>query len=253
MISKDDLLAIAKLKGLPLSLAESDYLQDIALMNISGEFGNRLIFKGGTCLYKAYKLNRFSEDLDFTATKNFKAGKFFERLPHLFGLLNINCRVRLNRFANATNVYLDIHGPLYDGSKETVKTLILNISFRERVLLPVVRHPYLPGYDEIRPFDLFVMAEEEILAEKVRSIYTRDKARDMYDLWYLLVRKSLPFDRALANKKLSHARIKFSMAAFIAKIDAKKGSWRKDLSALISGELPDFDKVRKEIEQRISE
>ena len=59
MIRRDDLIAVAKLKDLPIEFIEADYLQDIALMNIYREFGNRLVFKGGTCLYKAYKLNDF--------------------------------------------------------------------------------------------------------------------------------------------------------------------------------------------------
>ena len=251
MIRKDDLFAIAKLKNLPINLAESDYLQDIALMSIYNEFGNRLIFKGGTCLYKIYQLNRFSEDLDFTATKNFKSKEFFEHLPYFFRLLNINSKLRLEKFENATNIYMDIYGPLFDGSKETIKTLILNISFRERIQLPIVRYPYLPKYDEVRPFDIFAMKEEEILAEKVRAIYSRQKARDVYDLWYLLVRKMLLIDIKLINKKLSRARLKFSKETFLTRIDQMEGSWKKDLSSLISGELPIFNKVRKDIEQKI--
>ena len=88
MIKKEELLRIAALKGLPPRFAELDYLQDIALLGIYREFGSKLVFKGGTCLYKLYKLNRFSEDLDFTAEKKFKPKEFFARLPHLFLLFN---------------------------------------------------------------------------------------------------------------------------------------------------------------------
>ena len=248
MIKKEDLFAIAKQKGLAIKFAEMDYLQEIALLNISHEFGKRLVFKGGTCLYKLYKLNRFSEDLDFTATKGFKPREFFSRLPFFFNLLDVKCSVSVNEFEKGTNIYLDVNGPLYGGGKESRAKLILNISMRERLVLPELRLPYMPFYHELRPFDIFAMDEREILAEKVRGIYERDKARDVYDLWYLLKRRNISFDEKLARKKLF---CKFEREKFLAKIEAKKSSWEKDLGQLIAGELPSFAQVKKEIEELI--
>ena len=69
MITRKELEEIARLKGLSLGNTEKDYLLDIALLSISKNTKNELVFKGGTCLYKFYKLNRFSEDLDFSAVK----------------------------------------------------------------------------------------------------------------------------------------------------------------------------------------
>ena len=247
IISREELSAAAKFKGLAPRLAELDYLQDMALISIYREFGNCLAFKGGTCLYKVYQLNRFSEDLDFTAGKGFKLKGFFERLPYFFNLLDIKSTVNVQRFENAMNVYLEVYGPLYDGGKETRATLIFNVSLRERILLPIERYSYKPIYKEIRPFDLFVMNEKEILAEKVRAIYARNKARDVYDLWYLLKRRGLSFDAGLVNKKLSYGRLKFEKSGFLAEVDEKEASWKKDLAALIAGELPSFARVKKEI------
>ena len=252
MITKEELIPIAKFKGLnQLRFAELDYIQEIALINIYREFGNRLVFKGGTCLYKLYQLNRFSEDLDFTATKVFKPRDFFHRLPYYFNLLNINARVNVEEFQKGTNVYLKAIGPLYDGKKETIATLIFNISFRERILFPLQRHLYRPMYKELRPFDLFAMDEKEILAEKIRAIYGRDKARDVYDLWYILKKKSIVFDAVFVNKKLNYDKVKFDTNKFLAKIEEKKSSWERDLGGLIAGELPSFAQVKKEIEESI--
>lgn len=45
MITKEELIPIAKFKGLnQLRFAELDYLQEIALINIYREFGNRLVY-----------------------------------------------------------------------------------------------------------------------------------------------------------------------------------------------------------------
>jgi hypothetical protein len=248
MIDREELLELAESAHLAPRFAELGYLQDIALLNISREFGNTLPFKGGTCLYKVYQLNRFSEDLDFTAMKGFKPKDFFHRLPYLFNLLDIKSAVSVKGFGNAINAYLDASGPLYDGRKESRATLVFNISLRERVLMPVRRYPYRPSAREIRAFDIFAMDENEILAEKARAICGRNKARDVYDLWYLLKVRGLAFDVAFADKKLSYDKIRFEKGMFLAKIEEKRTSWERDLGALVSGELPPFDEAKKAIE-----
>ena len=251
MIRKDELMEIGGLNGLQPAFAELDYLQDIALMNISRQFGNKLIFKGGTCLYKLYKLNRFSEDLDFTAVKGFTPKDFFHRLPYYFKLLNMHSSVKIDSFEKSMNICFHVHGPLYDGRKESRATLTLNISLRERVVLPVDRKIYLPNYQELRPFDLFAMDEREILAENVRAIYGRDKARDVYDLWYLIKIRRASFDFKLINKKLSHDRLRFDRDTFLAKVDEKELGWRRDLGTLVAGEIQPFAQAREEIMKQL--
>ncbi|HIH12895.1 TPA: nucleotidyl transferase AbiEii/AbiGii toxin family protein [Candidatus Woesearchaeota archaeon] len=251
MIKREELLRIASLKGLPPRLAELDYLQDIALLGIYREFGNKLIFKGGTGLYKLYQLNRFSEDLDFTAEKKFKPKDFFARLPALFSLFNINCSVKVEQFPQSINVYVEINGPLYDGRKESRSRLIMNISLREKVFSPLTRLPYISLYQEVRPFDIYAMEEKEILAEKVRAVHQREKARDVYDLWYLLTVKKIPVDFKLVQKKLSSIGLKFSQDIFLKKIKEKKNSWQMDLSSLISGQLLPFPQAEEEIKKHL--
>ena len=249
MIKKEELLRIASLKGLPPRFAELDYLQDIALLGIYREFGNKLVFKGGTCLYKLYKLNRFSEDLDFTAEKKFKPKDFFTRLPQIFLLFNINCSVKVEPFQQSINVYLEINGPLYDGRKESRCRLIFNISSREKVSFLPLRIPYSSLYQEVRPFDIYAMEEKEILAEKIRAVHQREKARDVYDIWYLLTIKKIPVDFTLVQKKLSHINLEFSKDIFFKKVQEKKNSWQTDLSALISGQLLPFSQAEEEIKR----
>lgn len=200
-------------------------------------------------MYKLYKLNRFSEDLDFTAEKKFKPKDFFTSLPHIFLLFNINCSVKVEPFQHSINVYLEINGPLYDGRKESRSRLILNISLREKVFSTPLRIPYTPLYQEVRPFDLYAMEEKEILAEKVRTVHQREKARDVYDIWYLLAVKKILVDFTLVQKKLSYIGLKFSKDTFLKKVQEKKNSWQTDLSALISGQLLPFSQAEEEIKQ----
>ncbi len=60
MLSLKELEDSARLKRLSLINAEKDYLQEVILSSIYSFVGRELVFKGGTCLYKLYKLNRFS-------------------------------------------------------------------------------------------------------------------------------------------------------------------------------------------------
>jgi len=249
MIKREELLSMASLKGLPPRFAELDYLQDIALLGIYREFGNKLVFKGGTCLYKLYKLNRFSEDLDFTAEKGFKPRDFFAHLPNLFSLFNINCSVKVEPFQRSLNIYIEINGPLYDGRKESRSRIILNISSREKVFSPSLRIPYNSLYQEVRPFDIYAMEEKEILAEKVRAVYQREKARDVYDIWYLLNVKKIQIDFMLIQKKLSHINLKFSKDTFLKKIHERKNNWQTDLSVILSGQPLPFSQAEEEIKQ----
>ena len=60
----------------------------------------------------------------------------------------------------------------------------LDFSFRERVL-----HPAKSTFDTTYPitFTSFIhhLSADEICAEKVRALLTRNKGRDFFDLWFL--------------------------------------------------------------------
>jgi predicted nucleotidyltransferase component of viral defense system len=61
---------------------------------------------------------------------------------------------------------------------------------------------------EVLPFFVIVMNKDEILAEKVRTVITRNRARDIYDLWFLL-QGGAGIDLKLINAKLSYYNKKF--------------------------------------------
>lgn len=248
MLDYEGLENIGKLKRLPLINAEKDYLQDLILFSIYSKIGKELIFKGGTCLYKIYKVNRFSEDLDFTLNKNIDMKKISNKIISDLILLDIKGRIKeIKVYKKEINIRFIFNGPLYKGGKETQCFIPLNISMKENVLLEPRREPILPLYKEISSFEVFAMQEEEILAEKVRAIFTRTKPRDIYDLWFLVVRKNIPFDFQLINKKLALYNLKFDFEGFKGKIERSKVMWQTDLKNLIIDELQDFNNVKMEL------
>lgn len=244
---------IAQLKRLSLQNAEKDYLQDLMLFSIYSNVGKHLVFKGGTCLYKIYKLNRFSEDLDFTLTKKIDMKKISEKVISDLQLLNIKAKIKeIKEYKNEINVKFLLNGPLYKGGKETQCFIPLNISMKEQVFLEPKRESIVSLYKEIPNFELFSMQEKEILAEKVRAIFTRMKPRDIYDLWFLIVKKNVAFDLEIINKKLLLYNLKFNFREFKDKIKKMKGLWQTDLKYLIVGELPEFNKIKKELFEKVS-
>jgi len=254
MLKREELAQAAELKGLPERLAELDYLQDIALISICREFGNKLAFKGGTCLYKIYKLNRFSEDLDFSLNGKVDLEKTVAKLRRDLGLLGIACRVKeVKKFENETNVRLLLRGPLFHGRPEEECFIPLNISSRERIALQPKRELVVSAYPDVPAFTVFAMDEREILAEKIRAVFSRESPRDVYDAWFLLVKKGVPFDASITSRKLKLARARFDAGNFLERIESKKAMWQKDLEPLALGPLPTFTSVKTDIERTIAE
>lgn len=247
MMKKDELLKIAEAKRLSARNAEKDYLLELLLFSIFSESGDSLVLKGGTALYKFYNLNRFSEDLDFSVNKRrIDVRKTVTKSLRRLSALGLEGKTQLEPYKNEINARLLFKGPLYDGSTGSMAYIAINCSMRERPSLSPKKELFIPAYREIPSFDAFVMEPAEIFAEKVRAIFMRNKARDVYDLWFLMKRRASP-DVRLINKKLRIYKLVFSKEGFEKKLDEKAASFALDLSGLLMGELPDFWKIRNEI------
>ncbi len=184
---KEELAEIARFKRLELRNAEKDYLLEHMLYATS-DFKRFLVFKGGTALYKFYNLNRFSEDLDFDAVgKRPDLDRVIKKIERNLGLLGMNAAIDREDYGNDTNFRLAVRGPLFNGSRESMSRVTINISRRERPE-SFADQFFLPSYKEIPSFEVSVLDQNEIAAEKLRCILTREKARDVYDLWFLLKR-----------------------------------------------------------------
>lgn len=240
MITKEELKIYANTKNLNLGQAEKDYYQNIVLFCVYRIYANEMVFKGGTALSKCYGLDRFSEDLDFTALMLFSTTKLKEQLNRFMKYEITENIVEDNNL----KITLNIYGPLYNGIKHSTCKLILDISYREEILVNPEIKKIITEY-EVPSFDVYVMNTEEILAEKIRAIMTREKARDIYDLYFLLAKKT-KINKEIINQKLKYYNIIWDYEAFVKKIQNKEKIWNTELSQLITN-VPDFKEVSKEI------
>lgn len=253
MILKEDLIRLAKLNGLKAFQQEKHYIQTLVLRSIYAAT-NDLTFKGGTSLWFFYGLNRFSEDLDFTLTVRERKGKGLRNLPmevkNDLEVYGIDSEIRiLNDDEISFSFRVGAKGPLF--TKEIERSFVrIEISKREAVKRKPDVLELDANYTDILPFFVLVMNNEEIIAEKVRAILTRNRARDIYDLWFLL-KKGTRFDLSLVNEKLRYYDTVFEKDVFIERIKGKEDYWQSELKPLVIGKLPRFEEVYKAIRKAI--
>lgn len=217
---------------------EKDYLQHIVLSRTFSRTGLGLTFKGGTALQKCLGLNRFSEDLDFTASENFSREKL-ER-----GLKEVD-RFYPSSFTKSENdislsYKLKIEGPLFHGQLST-QTIRIDISLREKVLLSPINRMITPLYSDLQPYMVAFMDPSEIMSEKIRALMTRTKARDLYDMYFLIL-KSVRLDLELISRKLEFYSMKFDKNTLNERVGRLRPEWEKEIPGLVR-DAPNFDLV----------
>ena len=246
MISRPELQEYALLKKLNLGQAEKDHFQLIFLSILYSSFGKELVFKGGTALSKAYGLDRFSEDLDFTLSQE---KKIQDTLQEGIKRFYLEVELEEKRFRESISFNIRIIGPLYNGVRQSMCKLELDFSLREKVIMEPLIITLGRLLRELPSFDVVVMTKEEILAEKVRAIVSRTKARDVYDLWFLL-KDNTTIDMTLIQKKLVLCQKVYDFSDFKKHVNAKHEIWESELTPLIK-KVPTFNEVKKMILEKM--
>jgi len=163
------------LRGLKAWQEEKRYIQASILNSLYDE---SIVFKGDTYLWFFNGLPRFSEDLDFTAISDLPSNimnKVSERLD-LFGIYN-ESKIETND-KKSFSFKVMAQGPLYT-SQNSRCVVYVEISKREELInktLPIkLNFPeYLLPIHVLNGINL-----DEVGAEKIRAITSRNKARDV--------------------------------------------------------------------------
>ncbi len=246
MLNKKDLENYRNITNLNLGQVERDYLQHLVLMLLYKIADRHLIFKGGTALHKVYSLPRFSEDLDFTLCEEIDMKNLFAKLCNALKTSGYDSSFEIKKeIPTGKTIRLKINGPLYTGQENSKFYLILEVSNREKVILDSQTKEIIPPYSDIVPYLVKVMDLKEIFAEKVRAIITRDAARDVFDLNFLLDKNIKP-DLKLINEKLKYYNKSFDKKEFKDAVEKKTKLWKKDLTPLILN-FPEYSTVKNRI------
>ena len=111
------------------------------------------------------------------------------------------------------------------------------MSRREDVFIDPNVKEINPPYRDVLPYVIKVMDKNEIVAEKVRAILTREKVRDLYDL-SKLIENNVEFDRDLIDRKLKYYDMRFDTSEFIERCRELSKRWYKDLRSLMENVPP---------------
>lgn len=236
MIDIRRLREIGKVKGLTnLGQMEKDYFQELLMLAIFRNNENGLVFKGGTCLYKLYSLNRFSEDLDFDGVPD---ARFRSKITSFLKNYGYASKITThNAFGGNLSEKILITGPLYSGTNESKCRIILDFSSREGPTIKPSVVPFYSHYDDLPSFPVLSLDLSEILAEKIRSLIHRKKARDLYDINFLL-RKGVTTSLDLVNIKLQLNNIVYSEIHLRKGISTAQLNWDKELRAFVKDLQP---------------
>lgn len=181
-----------------------EYLQNIILKIISDlGYKNNITFTGGTALRIIYKINRFSEDLDFSLTqkKGYIFNEFLDKLKA--SLEKYSLEFEFNKIKNKTVNsffirFIDLLYPLnLTNQKDQKFSIKIDIDTNPPADADITEYIYYERfYYIINHFTL-----ESLFALKLHALLFRKyiKGRDYYDLVFFLNKKVLPKFKLFKN------------------------------------------------------
>jgi predicted nucleotidyltransferase component of viral defense system len=261
---------IARRAGVEPKVIDLDYVLGWALRGLAAhtDLESQLLFKGGTCLRKCYFPDyRFSEDLDFTATRGFGPADFersvrdafrwardasgidFEAEPARMEILDDE----YGRESVQLRVYY--RGPHRSGGSP--RAIRLDVNRDEVVVFPIERRRVIHDYSDADEFGTVTWpcyGLAEALTEKLRALLGQRRfavSRDLFDIHQLIrsgvdetgVRDALPAKlnvKDLAMTNVTADRMLSRKAEFLA-------DWTRNLTPLVqSATLPEFEEAWKD-------
>ncbi|MEA3273464.1 MAG: nucleotidyl transferase AbiEii/AbiGii toxin family protein [Patescibacteria group bacterium] len=183
-----------------------EYLQTEILFSLyNSKYSKALTFMGGTCLRFVYKVDRFSEDLDFELLdKNLDYNKLADFLNKSLKKLGFVVETRVKGTKNITIIFIKF--------SEIMRQMGLSSLVNQKIKIKFEIDPNpskFIQYDSAQVFSFgkifYVIANnlETIFAQKVMALFHRpyQKGRDFYDLiWFLSQKKIEPNYKILQEK-----------------------------------------------------
>lgn len=189
-----------------------EIMQEIALAGLSRtDFFDKAAFYGGTALRIFYRLDRFSEDLDFSlleADSNFSLEPYFAAIVNEFEAQGLKVSIREkdkkvqsaieSAFLKTETIWKELI------LEDIVKQTGIKSNRSVKIKIEVDRQPPLGFETEekllLRPFSFYVKCfiRPSLFAGKMHALLFRKwknriKGRDWYDMeWY--IRKGIPLD-----------------------------------------------------------
>ncbi|MBI2438225.1 MAG: nucleotidyl transferase AbiEii/AbiGii toxin family protein [Lentisphaerae bacterium] len=198
-----------------------EYFQQLFLARLYQEkSSDKLLFKGGTALRIIWQSPRFSEDLDFTGS--YISIKGIEALmANALAQMELEgIQTEIAESKSTSGGYLAV---FHLKTGEYKGRIQIEVSLRNGKKRSGTAA--LIQSDLVVPYMLIHLKEEILVAEKIRACLTRGKARDFYDLYFIL-RSRLAFKEAFIQDKRLKAKI-------LAVIQSGKLDFKRELKLFL--------------------
>jgi len=228
MLNLEYLLEEAESTGLPVLKKRAilrEYLQAIILNSIyKDKSGKNFFFMGGTAMRYFYNLPRFSEDLDFNASK----------LPYeKFKEVVESCvKQEIVKEGFSVEISYKKRGVIFIAEvlfKDAVEKYLISDKRGIDLMIKIeVNHPGWRLDTEPRALSMYgynfialLMQKGNLLSEKVCALLNRKRGRDIYDTLFML-RKKFPFNEDVLRSNGIKLPIKNTIMEYLKNIDGKE-------------------------------
>jgi len=255
MIPSTEIRERAREYGVPETTVERDYAQNWLLKYLSPI---NMVLKGGTGIRKIYIKNyRFSDDLDFTLLEMMNKDTLAKLAEEAVleakeeSGVNFSNEIQIEENLNGFEVIIYFHFLRSSGTPLKIK-LDLTSPQKERILLSVENRSILHPYSDKCQFQIKAYSLEEIMAEKIRSLFERTRPRDLYDVCYLHNRIDKQKMLSILDEKCRLKKVKLDIFSLEdRKLDFAK-AWETSLDHQLK-ELPSFNYVYDEVTKQVRE
>lgn len=234
--------------------------QDLAISRFLVElFSNdilrdKLAFRGGTAIHKLFMKSqaRYSDDIDLVQIDTGPIGEVIDIIKEVSFIKN---KPRIKQKEMNTTIVFPFNSEIQPVINMKLK---IEINCREHSAvyglnrMPFeVKTKWFYGKTQINTYTL-----EELLGTKIRALYQRKKGRDLFDLWYVLV-KEKPSQAKIMNAFQEYMKSSgktITQREFIKNIELKlkDNEFSNDLIGLIRPEIEyDMEKAWQIILQRL--
>lgn len=156
----------------------------------------KVYFKGGTALRIIFQSPRFSEDLDFSSNKTTINEIEDIVLETIREIEKEGIIINLKESKRTTGGYLAIIIFLLGNQEIAIQLEISQRDGKNSGEIKTIVSDFIP------PYTLMSLSQSQLIAEKIEALLTRKKARDFYDLYYILRANLLPTSEKSILKKV---------------------------------------------------
>ncbi len=230
---------------------EKDYALNWILKSLYQQTDS-FALKGGTGLRKIYFENyRFSEDLDFTMLKSIEKSELEWLIKSTIQTAKkdsgINFHDTVLSEENINGYQMNIYFSIFRRGGNPLRIKFdMTKPEKEKIILPLVKKQIFHPYSDEYSTSVLVYSIHEIMAEKLRSLFERTRARDVYDVWF--ISKNIKTEKAfeIFPAKCEFKKLSPDINDMLDRKQDFQNAWKSSLGHQLKG-LPDFDMIFNEV------